>query len=74
MFGVQHPPREQHEAAAGAGIVITFFNVSLKHPSFLLVGKRPQRGRTVVRGGAGGGVWGGFFFPDCNFLCMDVKP
>ena len=25
MFGVQHPPRDLHEAAAGAGIVITFF-------------------------------------------------
>lgn len=58
-------PRDQPEAAAGAGIVITLLNCSIKHPSFLLVGKSCRR----EDGGAGVD-----FFPDCNFLCLHVKP
>lgn len=56
MFGVQHPPREEREAAAGAGIVITFFflNISIKQPTFLLVGKSCSEGGWLFRGSAVG--------------------
>lgn len=68
IFGVQHPPRDQHEAAAGAGIVITFLSVSIKHPSFLLVGKVCSKGGWLFRGSGVG------FSPDYNFLGMEVMP